>query len=45
MIPKKFLRIGLDNKFSSIVGSQQYLRSRYELDNKTIVKKVLDLIK
>jgi transketolase len=45
MIPKKFLRIGLDNKFSSIVGSQQYLRSRYEIDNKTIVKKVLDLIK
>ena len=26
MIPKKFLRIGLDNKFSSIVGSQQYLK-------------------
>ena len=45
MIPKKFLRIGLDNKFSSIVGSQQYLRSRYEIDSKTIVKKVLDLIK
>ena len=45
MIPDKFLRIGLDNKFSSTVGSQQYLRSRYEIDNKTIVKKVLDLIK
>lgn len=45
MIPKKFLRIGLDNKFSSIVGTQQYLRSRYEIDNKAIVKKVLELIK
>ena len=45
MIPDKFLRIGLDNKFSSIVGSQQYLRSRYEIDSKTIVKKVLDIIK
>ena len=44
MIPKKFLRIGLDNKFSSIVGTQQYLRSRYEIDNKTIVKKVIDMI-
>ena len=45
MIPDKFLRIGLANKFSSIVGSQQYLRLRYKIDNKTIVKKVLDLIK
>ena len=45
LIPKKFLRIGLENKFSSIVGGQQYLRSRYEIDNKTIIKKVLDLIK
>ena len=32
-------------KFSSIVGSQQYLRLRYEIDSKSIVKKVLDLIK
>jgi transketolase len=45
MIPNKFLRIGLANKFSSIVGSQQYLRARYKIDNQAIVKKVLDLIK
>ena len=45
MIPNKFLRIGLENKFSSIVGNQQYLRSRYEMDNRAIVKKILDLIK
>ena len=45
IMPNKFLRIGLENKFSSIVGSQQYLRKIYEIDSKTIVKKVLDLIK
>lgn len=44
MIPKKFCRIGLQNKFSSIVGSQKYLRSRYEIDSKAIVEKVLDLM-
>jgi len=40
VIPKKFLRIGLDNMYSSIVGSQQYLRSRYEMDSEAIVNKV-----
>jgi transketolase len=43
LIPNKFLRIGLENKYSSIVGSQQYLRARYELDKDAIVKKVLKL--
>ena len=40
MIPGKFLRIGLENKYSSIVGSQQYLRSRYDMDSKAIINKV-----
>ena len=44
MIPSKFLRIGLENKYSSIVGSQQYLRSRYDMDSKAIIKKVLNLL-
>lgn len=44
-IPKKFLRIGLQNIYSSIVGSQQYLRLQYEIDSKAIIKKVLDLLK
>lgn len=44
MMPDKFLRIGLDNKYSSIVGSQQYLRHRYEIDSKTIIKKIIDLL-
>lgn len=40
VIPKKFLRIGLDDVYPSIVGSQQYLRSRYEMDSESIVNKV-----
>ena len=44
-LPKKFLRISLNNIYSSIVGSQQYLRSQYEMDSKAIIKKVLDLLK
>ena len=45
IVPNKFLRICLDNTYSSIVGSQQYLRKRYGLDSKAIVKKVLSLLK
>ena len=30
----------LENKYSSIVGSQQYLRSRYDMDSKAITHKV-----
>ena len=40
VIPKKFLRIGLNNEYSSIVGSQQYLRSRYQIDSIAIIDKV-----
>ena len=43
VIPKKFLRIGLNNIYSSIVGSPQYLRTQYEMDSSAIVKKVLEL--
>ena len=44
MMPKKFLRIGLDNMYSSIVGSQQYLRSRYQMDSAAIVEKVKKIL-
>jgi transketolase len=44
VMPKKFLRIGLENMYSSIVGSQQYLRSRYEMDSEAIVSKVMKLV-
>lgn len=38
--PERFLRIGLEAGFSSIVGSQQYLRKQYGLDAKTIAEKI-----
>jgi transketolase len=42
--PDKFLRIGLGNKFSSIVGSQRYLRKRYGIDSDAVYSKVKNLI-
>lgn len=38
--PKRFLRIGLKAGFSSIVGSQNYLRKQYGLDAKAITDKI-----
>jgi transketolase len=38
-------RIGLASIFSSIVGSQQFLRSYYKMDSKAIIEKALNLIK
>ena len=43
IIPKVFLRIGLNNRYSSVVGSQDYLKAHYEMDASTIVKRVLEL--
>lgn len=40
-IPKVFYRIGLRAGFSSVVGSQQYLRKYYEMDKEAIMNKVL----
>lgn len=42
--PKYFKRIGLDGKFSSIVGSQEYLRQQYSLDAAGIVRTVRNVI-
>lgn len=44
IMPSKFLRIGLKSGFSSIVGSQKYLRKCYGLDAESISSKVLALI-
>ena len=38
--PRWFFRIGLRDQFSSIVGSQDYLRSRYGLDQSAIIARV-----
>jgi transketolase len=45
LLGKKFLRIGLEEGFSSIVGSQKYLRKCYGLDAESISCKVIELIK
>ena len=42
--PKAFLRIGLETGFSSIVGSQKYLRKRYGLDADSISNRIHALI-
>jgi transketolase len=42
--PKVFLRIGLDNKYSSIVGTQDYLKEYYGINQVAIVQKVLNLL-
>jgi transketolase len=39
-VPGFFLRMGLRNTFSSIVGSQSYLRKRYSLDAEAIARNV-----
>ena len=41
---KKFLRIGLDRGFSSIVGSQDYLRKYYKMDSESIINKITKLL-
>lgn len=43
-IPRRFARVGLRAGFSSIVGSQKYLRKRYGLDSASIVGKVRELL-
>ena len=37
-IPKAFKRIGLNDTFSSVVGSQKYLRKKYKMDADAIVE-------
>lgn len=44
IIPPVFYRIGLREGFSTIVGSQAYLRQRYSMDQDAIVNKVCNLI-
>ena len=44
-VPKKFLGIGLEAGFSSIIGSQAYLRKYYRLDANSISERVRSLLK
>jgi transketolase len=43
-IPRDFLRIGLDDKFSSFVGDQYFLRKQYKMDSQYISKIVKERI-
>ncbi len=39
-VKAKLVRVGLNDKYSSIVGSQKYLRKQYCIDAETIMEKV-----
>lgn len=43
--PKRFLRIGLQGGFSSVVGSQAFLRTHYGLDAGAIASRTLELLR
>jgi transketolase len=44
VIPRVFHRIGMRAGFSSIVGSQDYLRQRYGMDAPTIVRRAMEML-
>lgn len=41
--PDKFKRIGLNDVYSSVVGSQAYLRKYYGMDSDSIIKTIQDM--
>jgi transketolase len=43
--PKFFYRVGLRDGFSTIVGSQKYLRQRYKMESQAISSVALELLK
>ena len=43
--PKKFKMLGLESEFSTIVGSQNYLRKINKIDKKSVVKEIITLLK
>lgn len=45
IIPKAFYRIGLRSGFSTIVGSQEYLKKCYSMDESAITQKALEILK
>jgi transketolase len=45
VLPNKFHRIGLKTGFSSVVGSQNYLRKVYKMDAQSIAQSVSRLLK
>ena len=43
MMPKKFKRIGLNDVYSSVVGSQAYLRKHYQMDSTAVIQAIQDM--
>lgn len=43
--PKRFKRLALRDGFSSIVGSQKYLRNRYGLDSAAIINAIREVVR
>ena len=43
VMPKKFRRIGLNDVYSSVVGSQEYLRKHYKMDSTAVIQAIRDL--
>lgn len=42
--PTNFLKVGLEDKYSSVVGQQNFLRTYYGMDVTTVLKKVLKMM-
>lgn len=42
--PKSFKRIGLDDHYSSIVGSQSFLKAKYGMDSDAIISSIHEMI-
>jgi transketolase len=42
--PKSFKRLGLKDLFSSVVGTQNYLRSFYKIDKEILMKTIMQII-
>jgi len=40
IMPKKFKRIGLNDVYSSVVGSQDYLRKHYKMDSSAVIQAI-----
>ncbi len=45
IVPKAFYRIGLRGEFPSIVGSQEYLRRHYGMDESAVCRKALEMVR
>jgi transketolase len=44
ILPERFLGLSLPDAFSSVVGSQEYLRERLEVDARSITRQILKLL-